>query len=41
MFGAEGMCFKLSKVYDNRDKAGQTDSFDILLYEGTGNPEKF
>jgi hypothetical protein len=35
------MCFKLSKVYDDRDKAGQTDKFDILLYEGIGNPEKF
>jgi len=40
MFTADGLGLKLSKVYDDRTKAEQTGSFDILLYEGAGSPEK-
>lgn len=40
IFRAEGIGFKLSKVYNDRKKAGQTEKFDILLYEGEGNPDK-
>jgi hypothetical protein len=40
MFRADGMGLKLSKVYDDRSKAGQTGSFSILLYEGSGIPDK-
>jgi hypothetical protein len=36
MFRAEGMCFKLSKVYDNR----KSNSIDLLLFEGSGNADK-
>lgn len=41
IFKADGMGFRLSKVYDDRSKAEQTGKFDILLYEGAGNPDKF
>lgn len=34
------MGLKLSKVYDDRTKAEQTGKFDILLYEGAGDPNK-
>jgi hypothetical protein len=40
VFRGSGLGLKLSKVYDNRQKAEQTGKYDILLYEGTGNPEK-
>jgi hypothetical protein len=40
IFKADGMGFRLSKVYDDRSKAQQTGSFDILLYEGSGNPDR-
>ena len=40
LFRGNGMGFKLSKVYDNRQKAEQTGNFDILLYEGGGNPDR-
>lgn len=40
VFSGNGMGFKLSKVYDDRSKAEQTGKFDILLYEGGGNPDR-
>lgn len=40
IFRADGFGFKLSKVYDDRSKAQQTGKYDILLYEGAGNPDK-
>ena len=39
IFRGDGFGFKLSKVYDDRIKAEQTGKFDILLYEGGGNPD--
>ena len=36
---AEGFALKLSKVYDNREAADQVGEFEILLYEGRGNPD--
>lgn len=32
---------KLEKTYDDRDSAGQTDEYDILLYEGAQEGEEF
>jgi hypothetical protein len=40
IFKGEGVAVILSKVYSNCKKAGQTGSFDILLYEGAGVPEQ-
>ena len=40
VFKGSGMGLKLSKVYDDRTKAEQTGKFDILLYEGAGDPNK-
>ncbi len=40
MFKNEGFGLKLSKVYDDRKKAEQTGSFDVLLYEGGGSADK-
>ena len=40
VFKADGFGIKLSKVYDNRQKAEQTGKYDILFYEGAGNPER-
>jgi len=40
LFKNSGLGIKLSKVYDDRKKAEQTGSFDVLLYEGEGMPEK-
>lgn len=40
VFRADGFGFKLSKVYEDRTKAEQTGKFDILLYEGAGNPDR-
>ena len=41
IYKADGLGIKLSKVYDNRQKAEQTGSYDILFYEGAGNPDRF
>ena len=41
IYKADGLGIKLSKVYDNRQKAEQTGSYDILLYEGAGDPNHF
>lgn len=40
LFKGNGLGLKLSKVYDDRTKAEQQGSFDILLYEGGGLPDK-
>jgi hypothetical protein len=40
MYKADGFGIRLSKVYDDRQKAEQTGSFDVLLYEGAGNPDQ-
>jgi hypothetical protein len=40
VFKGSGMGLKLSKVYDDRTKAEQTGKFDILFYEGAGDPNK-
>lgn len=39
IFRADGIGLKLSKVYDDRQKAEQTGSFDLLFYEGAGNAD--
>ena len=36
----DGLAIKLSKVYDDRQKAEQVGKFDVLLYEGIGNPDR-
>jgi hypothetical protein len=36
----DGLAIKLSKVYDNRQAAGQVGEHDTLLYEGEGNPDR-
>ena len=41
IYKADGLGIKLSKVYDNRQKAEQTGSYDVLLYEGAGDPNRF
>ena len=41
IYRADGLGIKLSKVYDDRQKAEQTGSFDVLLYEGVGDPNRF
>ncbi len=38
IFTEDQLALKLSKVYSNRNKAGQTRNFRTLLYEGTGTP---
>jgi hypothetical protein len=35
---ADGLAIKLSKVYDDRNAAGQTGVWSTLLYEGVGSP---
>ena len=40
LFIKNGLGLKLSKVYDDRTRAEQTGSFDILLYEGKGSPDR-
>ena len=40
VYRADGMGIKLSKVYDNRQKAEQTGKYDVLLYEGMGDPNR-
>jgi hypothetical protein len=40
IFRADGLGMKLSKVYDDRRKAEQTGTFETLLYEGCGTPDK-
>ena len=41
IFKSDGLGIKLSKVYDDRLKAEQTGKYDILFYEGAGNPDRF
>lgn len=40
VFREDGLAIKLSKVYDDRQKAEQVGKFDVLLYEGIGNPDQ-
>ena len=35
------MAVMLSKVYDYRLKAKQTGEFDVLMFEGVGDPNRF
>ena len=37
IFTDAGFDIKLIKLYDDRDKAGQTESWHTLVYEGKGN----
>jgi hypothetical protein len=40
VFTDKGFRFKLSKVYNNRKKAGQRGRFDILFFEGDGDANR-
>lgn len=40
VFTQDRLSLKLSKVYDDRTKAGQTEDYQNLLYEGTGHPDR-